>query len=287
MSYKVSFGAISTDPTIKLQDTTITQQQSYSAGSSTSAAAEVKSDTFEKKGNAGKVALGILATAAAALTAIALTVKFKGLKSTELAEDAKFLEKIKNGTIKVGEKINKGAKRVIDSITGLFNKKKPEAPKGTGALPGKPLGFDPDRNPEILNGLRNNAPQKPLELPAGQEPLLLPEKASRNVIEMPAASTGPGSGQLLLPERTATGLKEDEVKQAFEDSVKQVIAKNTETGAQATAEQIADNAITEGANVVKETTKGTNAQLNQPGILETAGKMIKDKVSSLFGKFFN
>ncbi len=122
----VNFGAISTDPTIKLQDATITQTQSNAAPSTPTAATNVQGDSFEKKGGKGKKFVGFLATVAAAATALVILSKRGVIKVTELGENAKKLDVVKNYIGKAGEFLAKKYDDLSASVVKLFKKAKPE-----------------------------------------------------------------------------------------------------------------------------------------------------------------
>lgn len=125
----VNFGAISTDPTIKLQDATIAQPNNNSlapAPSTPAAAAEVKGDSFEKKGKGAKVAVGFLATVAAGLTALALLVKKGKLSPKVLPEGGKLsiLDHAQNMAHTVGKKTLDIATDMIDKAKKILKKEK-------------------------------------------------------------------------------------------------------------------------------------------------------------------
>lgn len=127
----VSFGAISTDPTIKLQDATIIQPNNNSVAPTptTSAAAEVKGDSFEKKGKGGKV-VGVLATITAALTALALLVKYHIINPKE-GEKLGLTDKAINIAHTIGNKTLEIAQSGIAKIKKLFHiGAENKAPKG-------------------------------------------------------------------------------------------------------------------------------------------------------------
>lgn len=132
MIHGVSFGAISTDPTIKLQDSTITQTQTGAAAAAPStpaAATDVKGDQFEggkeqKKGKAGKVIAGLIATGAAVLAGLAIAVKTGKLSKIEIpeGETATILNKVKNGAADIGQKVLDTAESLATKVKGLFHK---------------------------------------------------------------------------------------------------------------------------------------------------------------------
>ncbi len=119
MFNNVSFGAISTDPTIKLQDATIVQPQSNSAAPAASTG--VSGDSFEKKGSgSAKKVIGFVAVIGAALAALGFAVKKGKLAKIELGDEAKFIDKAKNALADVGEKVNEFAAKGKTKASDLY-----------------------------------------------------------------------------------------------------------------------------------------------------------------------
>lgn len=134
MANQVSFGSIPTDPSIKLQDATIEQNQSYSA--TAEASKGIKADSFEKKDSTGKKivkTVGIIAviTAAAATILGVLSHNEKLLvKTVKEGETLTSLDKFKNKLAEIGAAIDKKAKEIFDSIKSKaedLKKTKPES----------------------------------------------------------------------------------------------------------------------------------------------------------------
>lgn len=120
----ISFKAISTDPTIKGQDTTFAQPQANAV--TPSASTEVKSDKFEKKGKTGKTIVGILAFAAAAATALVVLRRklpsFKDFKLPEIneGEKHKILDKVVDGLAKAADFIDG---KIVKPVVTFVNEK--------------------------------------------------------------------------------------------------------------------------------------------------------------------
>ncbi len=126
----VNFGAITTDPTIRLKDETIAQGQAFAAPSAPSApaaATNVQGDSFEKKGKGKKTAFALFATAAAALTGLALAVKKGKLSEITIEADSKLKDKALSYAHIVGKAVLEFAESLPGKITKLFNKTKEEA----------------------------------------------------------------------------------------------------------------------------------------------------------------
>lgn len=121
MIHGVNFGAISTDPTVKLQDSTITQTHGNAAPSTPTAATNVQGDSFEKKGK-GKKVFGFLATAAALAAGLAYAVKSGKLAKIENPE--KILDKAKNIAADLGQRVLDVSKTVVEKAKKLLPKAK-------------------------------------------------------------------------------------------------------------------------------------------------------------------
>ncbi len=132
----VNFGAISTDPTIRLSDETISQAHNNAAPTAPStpaAATNVQGDSFEKKGKGKKAAIGFIATAAAALAGLAYAVKSGKLAKVELGDEAKILEKAKNIAADVGQKVLDLSKAAYAKVKDIIPKFKKGAEKAAEA----------------------------------------------------------------------------------------------------------------------------------------------------------
>ena len=121
----VNFGAISTDPTIKLQDTTVAQPSGNAIPQpAPAAAAEVKEDSFEKKGGGAKKAIGFIAVVGAALAGIAFAAKKGKIGELigKLPEKVQFLKPVLEGIETVGNKVAEYATLGFNKIKALLPK---------------------------------------------------------------------------------------------------------------------------------------------------------------------
>lgn len=181
MNHKVSFGAISTDASIKLQDSTINQAPSYSTIAQ--ASKNIKGDSFEKKESGGKKFakfLGVLTVLAAASATILGVMFHKGNLGSktikELSnETGKEIEKSirkADEELNILEKVGKWADELFSSVKKRFAQKAPEAPETPKVEP----NIEPKVEPKIEPKVEVNAESKvepKVEVPDEEKPSLI------------------------------------------------------------------------------------------------------------------
>lgn len=125
----VSFGAISTDPTIKLDDTLINKPHGNAPQEAApQAATTVSGDKFEKKGKhkGAKVAAGIAGVLIVAAGALAYGVKHPDKIPSAVKEfmNKEALLPLKTTLKTAGETINKYAAQALEGIKKILPKAK-------------------------------------------------------------------------------------------------------------------------------------------------------------------
>lgn len=189
----VSFKAgISTDPTIKGQDTTFAQPQAYLA--QPNAASGVSGDKFEKKNNKGKKIVGTLIGLVAAAGLLIAGHRKGFLAVKDLSPDAKFFSKVKHYVLKgldtAGTFLDEKIYRHIESfIKGLKGKGGSDAPAPDANV--TTATTDATKGKKIPKGGKKS-PVKP-DAPAPEAPVTLETPVTTEapvVTETPKATKG-------------------------------------------------------------------------------------------------